>query len=221
MKRRIVVFKAAVACLAAAAVMLAAAPGTAHAKRGLPDDIVETGCGEDNTDGTMVLVAVATNYGRTFKIGAVLAEVLCTAGMQVDVRFAKDITEADLAYYDAVILGSCIYIEHWHDDALAFLESYQSVLAVKSVAYYCVNALLGMKSIPNAAEMVQEYYIDPMYEEFPEIEPLDIKAFAGSIDYSILVARDWLMLRFLMPGGDWTDWQRVAEWGRELSGMIE
>lgn len=192
----------------------------AFAKRGLPDYVVETGCGDNNTGGAKVLISFATNYGRTFKIAQQIAEVLCQDGYQVDMRFAKNITESELAGYDAVILGSCIYIEKWHEDATAFLEKYQSMLAGKPVAYFCVNALLGM-DIPDVAEMVNEYYIQPMYERYPEIQPRAIGAFAGAINYRILLPKDWLMLRLsFMPGGDWTDGEAVDTWAHDISALL-
>ncbi len=194
-------------------------PSAGFAKRGLPDYVVESSCGDN---GTAVLIAIGTKYGRTFKIAERISEILCQDGFQVDIRFVKDVTEEDLSGYDAVILGSCIYIEHWHEDAIAFLDQYESALAAKNVAYYCVNALLGMTNIPDAAEMVDKYYIQPMYEDYPEISPLDIGAFAGAINYRILLWYDWFALRMmLMPGGDWTDWEAVDDWGEKISGMLQ
>ena len=195
-------------------------PKTGYAKRGMPDYVAEKSCGQDNAGGAQVLIAFATMYGRTFKVAERIAETLCADGYQVDIRFAKDITDSDLAAYDAVLLGSCIYIEKWHPDAIAFLEKYQAALAQKKVAYYCVCALMGMDS-EDAAALVQEHYILPMYERFPDIAPLDIGAFGGAINYRILLPKDWFMLRLMfLPGGDWTDWEAVAAWADTISGLL-
>lgn len=196
-------------------------PAVGAAKRGLPDDIVETSCGADNSDGTRVLIVVGTKYGRTFEIAEEIGEILCTDGYQVDIFFVGNVSSDDLASYGAVIVGSHIYIEAWHEDILAFLEKNESVLGEKSVAYYCVNALEGM-DFEDAAELVQEHYIDPMYDAYPEISPLDVKSFAGAINYRILLPKDWIMLRMMfMPGGDWTDWDEVVKWADEMSGQME
>jgi len=206
--------------IVAAAVALLCSPQEGHAKRGMPDYVVETGCGQENTGGAKVLIAFATHYGRTFKIAESLAQTLCEDGYQVDIRFAKNVTEDDLAGYDAVVLGSCIYIERWHEDAIAFLEKYQSALSQKKVAYYCVCALMGM-DMEDAAALVEEHYILPMYERFPDIAPVDVTAFGGAINYRILLPRDWIMLRLMfMPGGDWTDWEAVSAWADKLSGLL-
>ncbi|MCP4717622.1 MAG: hypothetical protein GY868_21070 [Deltaproteobacteria bacterium] len=195
-------------------------PSAAIAKRGMPDYVVETNCGDNNTEGSMVLIAIGTNYGRTFKVAEKVAEVLCRDGYRVDIRFAQDVAAADLTYYDAVIAGSCIYIEKWHPDVLGFIEQHQSTLAEKAVAYYCVNGLMGL-DYPGAEDIVDEHYIQPMYEQFPEISPLAVGAFAGAVNYRILLPLDWLKLRLFMPGGDWTDWDSVEAWAEELSTQLE
>jgi menaquinone-dependent protoporphyrinogen oxidase len=195
-------------------------PQPVHAKRGMPEYVVEKSCGQENADGTTVLIAFATNYGRTYKIAEAISETLCADGYRVDIRFAKNLSEEELTEYDAVILGSCIYIEEWHPDALAFLKKYQATLAQKKVAYYCVCALMGM-DFENAATLVDEHYILPMYERFPDITPLDVTAFAGAINYRILLPKDWLMLRLMfMPGGDWTDWDAVFAWADKISTLL-
>jgi menaquinone-dependent protoporphyrinogen oxidase len=196
-------------------------PQQGHARRGMPDYVVEESCGQDNAGGKKVLIAFATMYGRTFKVAERISETLCDDGYQVDIRFAKDITGDDLTGYDAVILGSNIYVEKWHDDAIAFLEKYRDTLAQKKIAYYCVSALMGM-DFEDAPALVQEHYIDAMYEQFPDIAPLDIAAFAGAINYRILTPRDWFMLRiFFMPGGDWTDWEAVEAWAATISPLLQ
>lgn len=196
-------------------------PQAGYAKRGMPDYVVEESCGQVSTGGAKVLIAFATMYGRTFKIAEGISETLCEDGYQVDIRFAKDITEDDLAAYDAVILGSNIYIEEWNKEALDFLEKYQPTLAQKKVAYYCVCALLGM-DFDDAEALTQEHYIQPMYERFPDIEPLDITAFAGAVNYRIMTFRDWIMMRSMfMPGGDWTDWEAVDTWADKISGLLQ
>ena len=206
-----------------AAVLIVAAlavgmPATAFAKRGLPDDCVEMSCGDNNTGGPLALVAVGTRYGRTFKIGERIANRLCAAGYQVDLRFAGNVTGTELAEYDAVVVGGAIIAEEWHEDAIAFLTDFEDDLATKNVAYYCACMLIGLTNLGDVADMVQRYYLDPMYDAFPAIAPIDIEPFGGRINYRILRFWDWLILRlFFIPGGDWTDWEHVDAWADQLA----
>ena len=60
-------------CLCAA---LLFAPAAGHAKRGMPDYVVEKSCGDNDTMAVgKVLVAFATYYGSTYQIAEVIAEV--------------------------------------------------------------------------------------------------------------------------------------------------
>lgn len=196
-------------------------PQAGYAKRGMPDYVVETSCGQENTGGEKVLIAFATMYGRTFKIAERISTTLCTDGYQVDIKFAKDITEADLADYDAVILGSNIYIEEWNKEAIDFLEEHKTALVSKRVAYYCVCAILGMDMDGKEKEYA-ENYITKITTSFPEIVPEDATAFAGAVNYRTMLAKDWFMMRLMvMPAGDWTDWDAVDSWADKISSLMK
>jgi len=216
MRRRSLPVVAGVVCAA-----LCCFPAQGFAKRGLPDYVVEASCGDNASDAGRVLIAFATNYGTTYRVAEKVAEVLCDDGYRVDLRFAKDVTEADLSAYDAVILGSCIYIEQWHKDATAFLEKYQNILADKSVACFCVCGLLGM-DMEDAAELADEHYLQPMYDAYPGIQFLSVTGFAGAVNYRILLPKDWWLLHLMfMPAGDWTDFEAVEAWAEDISGMLQ
>lgn len=212
MKKKLVLM-----CIGIACATLLCSPGTGHAKRGLPDSVIETSCGDNNTGGPKVLIAFATNYGSTYTVAEKVAEVLCGHGYMVDLRFAKNVTPAELLDYDAVIVGSCIYIEEWHEDALQFLENNQDTLSGIPVALYCVNGLLGM-NFDTKEELVEEHYLQPMYTRFPKIHPVDVTAFAGVVNYRILKFKDWWLLHLMfMPRGNWTDFDAVESWAQEIS----
>jgi menaquinone-dependent protoporphyrinogen oxidase len=194
-------------------------PTPSHAKRGMPDYVVEKSYGDNNT-GASVLFAFATNYGSTYKIAEVIAEVLSAEGFKVDLKFADNIT-GDLTKYDAVILGSSIYIENWNADAVAFLDDYKTELATKKVAYYCVCGILGMDLGGKEQEYAQNY-ITKIADSFPEIVPKEAAAFAGAVDYRILNFKDWWLLHLMfMPRGNWTDYSAVVSWAYDVSDKLK
>jgi menaquinone-dependent protoporphyrinogen oxidase len=212
------IFSAAV-CIACAA--LFCLPAASHAKRGMPDYVIEKSYGDNNT-GPALLIAFATNYGSTYRVAEVIAEVMSAEGYRVDLHFAKNIASGELDGYDAVILGSSIYIEKWHADALAFLDLHQDALADIPIAYYCVNGLLGM-NFEGKEDLVEEHYVQPMYALYSsKFVPKDIAAFAGAVDYRILNFKDWMMLHLMfMPRGNWTDYAAVVSWAYEVSGKLQ
>jgi len=206
-------------CIGIVCAALLCSPATSHAKRGLPDYVVEKSYGDNNT-GDNVLFVVATYYGSTYRIAEVIAEVLSAEGFKVDVKLA-DTFVGDIAEYDAVILGSNIYIEDWNDDARAFLDEYQTELAAKKVAYFCVCAVLG-SDLGGKEEEYAANYIKKIAGDYPDIVPVADAAFAGAVDYKILKFKDWLLMRLMfMKSGNWTDYAGVVSWAYDLSDKLQ
>lgn len=58
-----------------------------------------------------VLVSVASRHGATWEIGEAVAAVLRENGHRVTVREPQDV--ADVAGFDAIVLGSAVYLGHW------------------------------------------------------------------------------------------------------------
>lgn len=78
-----------------------------------------------------VLVAYATRRGSTKEIAEWIGDALRTAGHTVDVRPAGDVR--DVAGYDAVVLGSALYVQRWCRDARRFARRHRRVLARRPV----------------------------------------------------------------------------------------
>lgn len=73
-----------------------------------------------------VLVAYASKRGSTAEIAARIAAVLRESGEQVDCVEAGAVTELD--GYDAVVLGSAVYMRRWRGDARHFLRRHRRAL---------------------------------------------------------------------------------------------
>jgi menaquinone-dependent protoporphyrinogen oxidase len=76
---------------------------------------------------TRVLLAYASKRGSTAETLEAVADALRNADLDVDYRAAGDV--AALEPYDAVVLGSAIYIKRWQADAKHFLRRHASYLA--------------------------------------------------------------------------------------------
>jgi menaquinone-dependent protoporphyrinogen oxidase len=74
-----------------------------------------------------VLVAYASKNGSTAEIAEAIAQRLRQAGPSVDCVEAGEVTS--LESYDAVVLGSAVYIKHWRGTARRFLRRYGKQLA--------------------------------------------------------------------------------------------
>jgi menaquinone-dependent protoporphyrinogen oxidase len=75
---------------------------------------------------TRILVAYASKHGSTAEIAEAIADSLRGAGIDVDCTEAGDV--GDLAGYDAVVLGSAVYMRRWRGDARHFLRHHADAL---------------------------------------------------------------------------------------------
>lgn len=74
-----------------------------------------------------ILVAYASKRGSTAEIAEAVAETLRGAGYEVDCLESGEV--ADAATYDAVVLGSAVYMKRWRGDARHFLRKHSDQLA--------------------------------------------------------------------------------------------
>lgn len=73
-----------------------------------------------------VLVAYASKRGSTAEIAEAIAAVLRESGHEADCAEAG--TVAGLDGYDAVVLGSAVYMRRWRGDARHFLRKHRQAL---------------------------------------------------------------------------------------------
>ena len=73
-----------------------------------------------------VLIAYASKRGSTAEIAQAIAESLREPGHEVDCVEAG--TVAEVGGYDAVVLGSAVYMRRWRGDARHFLRKHRRAL---------------------------------------------------------------------------------------------
>ena len=75
---------------------------------------------------TRFLVAYGSKNGSTAEIAEAIAAELRVQGCTADCRAAGDVR--DLAGYDAVVLGSAVYMRRWRREARSFLKRFSREL---------------------------------------------------------------------------------------------
>jgi len=73
-----------------------------------------------------VLVAHASKHGSTAEIAEAVAEAIGDAGVEVDCRPAGEVDSVD--GFDAVVLGSAVYMKRWRGDARRLLRANRKAL---------------------------------------------------------------------------------------------
>src|SRR3954449_8839298 len=78
-----------------------------------------------------VLVAVASKHGSTREIAEAIAGELRSMGIDADLRGVGDVES--IAGYDALILGSALYMGNWLADAKDFANRFAGCLGTRPV----------------------------------------------------------------------------------------
>lgn len=155
-----------------------------------------------------ILVAIGSRHGSTFEIGARLADDLRIAGFDVDVQNAAQVTSLD--GFQAVLIGSAVYMGQWTADARSFIEEYRGELASVPVWIFSsgpVGDEAGMsKDIPGHEAASRA--LDPEGE----------RVFAGELYHGELNVAERLMARLAhAKDGDYRDWEAITAWAEEIA----
>lgn len=166
-----------------------------------------------------VLIAHASRHGGTEGIadalGAVLRDWVPADGddepWQVDVVAAGDIDESeDVGRYDAVVLGSAVYVGHWLEAARRFARHQESALSRRPLWLFS-SGPVGDAAVPadEAAEV-------------PELaERLGAQAhrtFAGRLRLADLALVERATVRGVHANeGDFRDWPAIRAWARDIA----
>jgi menaquinone-dependent protoporphyrinogen oxidase len=164
-----------------------------------------------------VLVAHASKYGATAEIAEKIGEVLRQAGLHTDVIPAKDVK--DLTPYEAVVLGSAVYIGKWRKEAVKFLKANQKMLAERKVWLFSsgpsgegdpVTMLNGWR-FPQALQPIAD-----------RIQPRDIAVFHGAMDMNKLNRIEKSMIKNVKaPAGDFRDWDAITSWAMAIAEILK
>lgn len=165
-----------------------------------------------------ILVAYASKYGSTREIAKKIGEDLRSAGLEVDIRPVAQVTSIDP--YQAVVLGSAVYIGKWIKEVEAFLKANVKPLSERSVWLFSSgpsgegdpNALVGGATVPPNLKPV----ID-------QIHPQQVILFHGNIDLNkVNPIEKWAVKSIVKkPFGDYRDWQMIRAWTDGIASALD
>lgn len=158
-----------------------------------------------------VLVAYATKMGSTAGIAEAIGTELRQHGHQVEVR---NVTAVDsITEYDAVIVGSAIYIRRWRPEAVHFLRKHADELRDRQVWLF--------HSGPVGPDREQPQAMPPNVRRLARrIGATPARTFAGALDPD--TAKGFLA-RQMAKGPlatDSRDWPQITAWSRDLAATI-
>jgi len=164
-----------------------------------------------------VLVAYATKYGATAEIAEKIGQVLREAGVRADVLSADRV--GDLTPYQAVVLGSAVYIGQWRKEAVKFLKANETVLAEKPVWLFSS----GPMGEGDAVELGRGWRFPGKLQPIADrIQPRDIAVFHGAVDVGKLNFIEKRMLKTVKaPSGDFRDWDAITSWAAAIADALK
>jgi menaquinone-dependent protoporphyrinogen oxidase len=158
-----------------------------------------------------VLVAVASKHGNTRAIGEAIAAALTDAGLDAELRAPEEVP--DVRDFDAVVIGSGIYVGKWLPDARAFVDAQAGALRDRPVWLFSSGPL---GEPPKPAE-----------------DPTDVAAvmeltgarghrlFSGNLDREQLGFGERAVTRMVRaPYGDFRAWPEMREWAQKIAAEL-
>jgi menaquinone-dependent protoporphyrinogen oxidase len=160
-----------------------------------------------------ILIAVATKHGSTHGIGEAIAEELRAQGADVDLSAVGEITS--LEPYDAVLLGSAVYIGHWLAEARKFIATHQQELVTRAVWLFS-SGPLGEDHSKQQTEPVE------LPALMAETNARGHRTFRGKLDPTQLGLTERLMVKLVKaPAGDYRDWDDIQAWAQEIAAALQ
>jgi menaquinone-dependent protoporphyrinogen oxidase len=177
--------------------------------------------------GDTVLVAYGTWAGSTAEVAEEIGKTLREAGLNVDVKSARDVD--DVSAYGGVVVGSGVRAGKLHSHVLRFLKAHQAAMSQVPVAYFVVCLSMMKDAADNdrvsadndrASEEERREamgYLDGARQAAPQIDPIGVGLFGGVMDFSKLGGLMRFMMRTMKsPEGDYRDWDAIRDWAREI-----
>ena len=158
-----------------------------------------------------VLVAYATKMGATAGLASAIADELRRKGHDADTREVGDVQTID--EYDAVVLGSAIYMRRWRPEAVGFLRKHTRELRDRQVWLFHSGPVGAdrekVQTMPaNVTRLARRIGATPAMTFAGRLEPDTAKGF---------------LARKMAAGdlaGDFRDWDLVTAWAEDVAAAI-
>lgn len=166
---------------------------------------------------TKILVTFASSHGATADIAQTIGAVIRENGLNVDTIRMEEVES--LEQYDAIVLGSAIYIGEWLKLARDFLIAYRDVLQQKYLWIFSSGPtgegkpteLLDGLVLPESLETIVD-----------ELQPRDVVVFGGKIDLRRLKKNERIIVQDEgIPKGDFRNWHAIKFWAQQIADALK
>ena len=154
-----------------------------------------------------VLVTYASKHGSTRAIAEAIGDRLRERGVKTDVRPVRDVD--DLEGFDAVVVGSAVYLGSWMKEGQAFLDRHAEVLRGVPVWLFSSGPMGTDEG---------EALLDKQRRRLETVGPRDHHVFGGALDRDKLGFLERRVVKAAKtPLGDFRDWTDVERWADSIA----
>jgi menaquinone-dependent protoporphyrinogen oxidase len=168
-----------------------------------------------------VLVAVASKHGSTREIASAIAEELRNSAIDADIEEVSEVSS--IRGYDAIILGSAVYMGSWLPEARSFPEHHRVALS-KLPVWLFSSGPLGAED-PQPHDDPMKLIPSVLAAPISGVEVRDHRVFVGKLDQAGLGFGERIAVKMVRaalgdyraPYGDFRDWDDIRGWAREIA----
>ncbi|MDY2941906.1 MAG: flavodoxin domain-containing protein [Varibaculum sp.] len=155
-----------------------------------------------------VLVSVSSRHGSAKEIGDTIAQTLKERGLDVHQGVPQDIDS--IADYDALVLGSAVYMTQWMEEMLNFISVFSLQLRKKPLWAFSV----GLAGVPKGS-LQDPSRVGPA---LLSISPREHKLFSGKLDSAQLNMRERTIAKLGGAAeGDFRQFDEVKTWANRIA----
>ena len=168
---------------------------------------------------TQILVAYGTRYGSTREVAEAVAATLGEQGIDAEVKQAREVRSLD--GYDAVVLGTPLYLGALHKDVRALLEKNQAALEHTPFALFALGPIKADDGVDGSRAQLTD-----ALAKLPVPAPASTAVFVGAYDPARLGFRDKMLTALPAsplhgePAHDDRDWETIRSWAGGLGAQL-
>ena len=149
-----------------------------------------------------VLVASASKHGSTTEIARAIGTALLLRMVDADVKTVESVVTVEA--YDAVVLGSGVYMGHWLEPAKRFIEQHAEELQQRPVWLFSSGPLGDPPPVTEPADVA---------DLIESTHAREHRVFAGSLDkHELGIAERAMVAAVRAPEGDFRPWDEIDTW---------
>ena|SRR5664280_682513 len=170
------------------------------------------------------VVVYASKYEFTKGIADFIAEKLQQNGILTEVREVKAVL--DLECFDAIVIGSALYMGHWMKESTEFVRRNSTTLADHQVWLFSSGPLGTETKDAQGRDLIVGAQPKEIIEFMEAIHPRDHHVFFGGLDSSKLSLAHRMIRKLpaehaILSEGDFRDWKDIEVWAMSIARALK